>query len=926
MAVRSVERGCPVWEGAWSWPGVSVTAPANWRGRRAGTRWREREARLLAEAARLFHASLALDEVRAWVVEFVVEELGDVACLFLYDERAGGEAPRLELAASAFATAALGQRWRESGALAPPWPWAGALAEALRTGELVFLADALADPRMDSGRAALLGIRSWIGVPLLGPDGPLGVLTIASGGGARGRRRTLGARDRRSIVEIAQHAATALDNARRYEQARWREREATLLAEASRRFNASLELPATLAAVAELAGRAMADVCGLFLTEPEQPELTLAAYYHPNPDERDRQRAILLADPPRRGRGPLGALANGGPPVLLREAGVAPTTPRHDVERLDLATWLGVPLRAHEQVLGVLMLGTLTAGRILDERDLALAEALAERAAAAIQHARLLEDRRRGELLQGTIVALAREVGSALEPDDVARRLARALPNYFAFSVASVFLVDHTRRDVALRGFVSHAGHHRPLDGSLRLPFGVGIVGWVAEHGEALLVPDVTVDPRYVAFDAPDRLATRSELAVPILGARGALGVINLESEHPNAFTTSDLYLVWAVARQATVALENAWLHSATRQAAADLRAVLESVEQGVVMTDQAGRIRFANRRAGELLGLDVGAVVGRTTLEVAEQLIQWRLREPTEYLARLTWLAAHPEESATDEVVFAAPVARILERYSGPVRDPEGGQRLGRLEVYSDVTEARRLDRAKDEFLATASHELKTPITTLGGYLELLRRQLQRPDGPDLARLTSYVETALRELDRLRRLSEDLLEVARIEAGRLTMRAEPLDLGALVGEAVERFARPATLHQSERRFVYRAPAALPVRGDPLRLGQVLSNLLENALKYSPAGSEVLVTAERRAGEAVVGVRDAGVGIPVHERERLFLPFYRAANASLGSAEGLGLGLYISRGIVEAHGGRLWIETAPGGGSIFLVALPLNEC
>jgi signal transduction histidine kinase len=120
-----------------------------------------------------------------------------------------------------------------------------------------------------------------------------------------------------------------------------------------------------------------------------------------------------------------------------------------------------------------------------------------------------------------------------------------------------------------------------------------------------------------------------------------------------------------------------------------------------------------------------------------------------------------------------------------------------------------------------------------------------------------------------------------------------------------------------------RADGPLPASFDPLRLGQVLTNLLDNALKYTPAGGEVWVVAERRDGEAWVSVRDSGIGVPEAERERLFLPFYRAVNASAGSPDGLGLGLYISRGIVEGHGGRLWVEAAAGGGSVFTIALPL---
>ncbi len=454
--------------------------------------------------------------------------------------------------------------------------------------------------------------------------------------------------------------------------------------------------------------------------------------------------------------------------------------------------------------------------------------------------------------------------------------------------------IDRERREAVLRGFAADAarGHRdRPDDWSWRLSPWRGIVGCVAEHNEPLIVPDVGADPRYVPFDGDDPAASRSALAAPIPslhsgqapslhsghapGEGGPLGVIYLESERPDAFDRADLCVVQMVARQAAVALENALLHERLVESAGDLRAVLENIEQGVVMTDRAGRIRFVNRRLAELFALDVAPRdrIGRRRLEVTEGVIGRRLRDRAGFVARLAWLDAHPEEEATDEVALSRPVPRLLARFSRPLRSPEDGAVVGRIEVYTDITEARRLEDAKDEFLAGASHELKTPITTLGGYLELLQHHIERPHGPDPARVSRYVETARGELQRLRRLSDDLLEVARIQAGRLALRPGPADLAAVVRETVERFVRRPGLRERGHRLVCRVDDPLPGFYDALRLTQVLNNLLENALKYSPDGGEVIVEARREGDEAVISVRDGGIGVPAGERERLFLPF-----------------------------------------------------
>ena len=447
-------------------------------------------------------------------------------------------------------------------------------------------------------------------------------------------------------------------------------------------------------------------------------------------------------------------------------------------------------------------------------------------------------------------------------------------------------------------------------------------IDWSFQHGHSLLLNDLPGDLRFSPLSPLP--PTSHLLIVPLLTEGEPRGCLVLRRSTGESFTLDDLRLVESIAAPAAVTLHNARLRAETSGATADLRAALESVQQGIMMADSSGRIRFANRPLGDLLSLDVRQLIGRRTLEVAQQFIAPQTRDSKQFIERLTWLDEHPEEISTLEVTLTRPVVRILERYGGPLLDPHTGTTIGRIVVYTDVTEARQLEHAKDEFLATASHELKTPLTTLNGYLELLERQIARPQGLDLTKVARYVATARGELQRLRRLSEDLLEVARIEAGRLRLQLEPGDLAATVRDTVERFVRRPGLAQRGHQIVCQTTEALAVRHDALRIGQVINNLLENALKYSPTGGEVRITVLHSGDEAVVSVQDAGIGIPATERERLFTPFYRATNASAGSPEGLGLGLYISRGIIEGHGGRIWAEPGPGVGTIFRVALPLD--
>jgi signal transduction histidine kinase len=235
---------------------------------------------------------------------------------------------------------------------------------------------------------------------------------------------------------------------------------------------------------------------------------------------------------------------------------------------------------------------------------------------------------------------------------------------------------------------------------------------------------------------------------------------------------------------------------------------------------------------------------------------------------------------------------------------------------------------RIKDDFLSIVSHELRTPLTSIQGYSQLLEGRL-RTDRDGESKEMAHLRVIRSQVGRMRRLVDDLLDVSRIDRrGGVSIETIDFDLAALVREAVGRVQR----ENREREMVLTAPEALGVHADRDRIDQVLSNLLENAVKYSPDGGPIAVTVERRGGEVEVRVADTGVGIPDEHRENVFERFYQA-NDEAGRRRfgGLGLGLYISRAIIDAHGGRIWAaaNAEAGSGSVFgfripRVAMPLT--
>jgi signal transduction histidine kinase len=259
----------------------------------------------------------------------------------------------------------------------------------------------------------------------------------------------------------------------------------------------------------------------------------------------------------------------------------------------------------------------------------------------------------------------------------------------------------------------------------------------------------------------------------------------------------------------------------------------------------------------------------------------------------------------------------------AAPVTAPDGAMLAGVL-AFQDVTPLKEVDRIKDEFLSVASHELKTPLTPLLGLTQLMLRSLDRGRPPAPNQLAANLRSIHRQATHMSELVNDLLDVSRIQAGRLELHLHPLDLVALAAEVLERFQSLQAASDPRRLRLQTPEQSLTGAWDRTRLDQVLTNLVSNAIKYSPAGSEVKLSIEPRGERVRISVRDEGIGVPKHELARLFEPFFRASNASVRNYSGVGLGLHITREIVTLHGGTISVESEESKGSTFIVDLPVH--
>jgi two-component system phosphate regulon sensor histidine kinase PhoR len=342
--------------------------------------------------------------------------------------------------------------------------------------------------------------------------------------------------------------------------------------------------------------------------------------------------------------------------------------------------------------------------------------------------------------------------------------------------------------------------------------------------------------------------------------------------------------------------------------------AILRSMVEGVAVVDARERLVFCNRAFSEVLNLQSATSEGIPLIEVVRNsdllgLIRRALQGEEGLQSDIAMGIVAPQNFS----VTAAPVKALESDRSGPADKPSGA-----VVVLHDVTELRRLERVRQDFVANVSHEFKTPLTAIQGFAEtLLAGALDDPKNN-----RRFLEIIREHAARLARVTDDLLKLARIEAGKLELEFFPVGLHELIESCTE-----TTLLKASRKkisFQVEVPDGLPrVRGDASLLHDVLQNLLDNAIQYTPAGGRIKLEASLGVNDATVTIADSGIGIPLADQERIFERFYRVDAARSREAGGTGLGLSIAKHIVEAHGGRLWVESAVGRGSKFSFSIPL---
>jgi signal transduction histidine kinase len=359
------------------------------------------------------------------------------------------------------------------------------------------------------------------------------------------------------------------------------------------------------------------------------------------------------------------------------------------------------------------------------------------------------------------------------------------------------------------------------------------------------------------------------------------------------------------------------------------LEVILENIADGISVQDVNGNIVYMNEAGAKLCGYtsldelfqvsDNQIKAGYTTQQRFEILDERGTPFPPHELPGPRALRGEKSPQAIVQYFDKASKQRRWSLVKAqPITDEKGEVQLA-VTIFSDITESYEQQQRKDEFISVASHELKTPVTSLKGFTNVLQRRLTQQGDEQTLRFLSRMDA---QLNKLTKIINDLLDISKMQAGQLSFHKQPFELDSLIRETVEDVQAASLSHQ----FLIEGEAGVQISGDKDRLEQVFINLLTNAVKYSPKADKVLVSLSHTQQEAIVWVKDFGMGIVDAHHQKIFERFYQVTDPLEKTYPGLGMGLYISREIVNRHQGRMWVESRKGEGATFFVALPiLNE-
>ena len=517
-------------------------------------------------------------------------------------------------------------------------------------------------------------------------------------------------------------------------------------------------------------------------------------------------------------------------------------------------------------------------------------------------------------------------INSALALDELLQLIVESATQVLRGARCAVALVDDAQNRV-ITSAASGIPHERLPEMTFRI--GEGVAGWVVENRQPVLIHQAHRDPRFRPMaDWP----VASLISVPLIGVGSnaenqTIGALLATSSEPHAFSQADVNLLDAFGDQAAIAVKNARLYGqlveeekqtarlyqSVLEKSNELEAILRGIGDAVLVIDPQLRLLMMNPVAARILGVIEAPEPGVRLPDIVPDkalldLVHDTLVEGGTPLIRELKLE---REDGGEPAIYQA-LASSVKGANGHMR--------GVAVVMRDITSQKEIEQIKSDFLSVVSHELRTPLHSIKGFVEII---LMGRTGEINELQRDFLTTVRESTTNLQRLIDDLLEFSRMEAGQIKLKPEEIAVREVAARVIEQLEPLA--EEGQLALENRVPESLPnIEADPMRIEQVLTNLVSNACKFTPAGGSVTIDAQDFGNQVRIAVRDTGIGIPEEEQARIFQRFYQVEGGATRSYTGTGLGLTISKFIVEHHYGRIGVESKEGEGSTFFFMLPIK--
>jgi signal transduction histidine kinase len=637
-----------------------------------------------------------------------------------------------------------------------------------------------------------------------------------------------------------------------------------------------------------------------------------------------------------------------------------------------LYSWLGVPLNAGVETIGALSIASRDPSDAYTEGQLELFQAIADQAAGAIIKSRLLQETERRAQQLSTLNVITRQLASTLEIQPLLKNILESAVDILNAEAGTLFLVDEQTAELIFQVTVGPVAQNL---GGQRLPPGTGVVGKAVTKRMPIIVNDVAATTTWnPTSDQQTGFVTKAILAIPMEVRDRVLGVIEiLNKKDGTTFTEDDQNLLSAFGGQAAVALENARLFTLTDQeltARVEELSVMQRIDRELNASLEVNRamritLEWAMRQSRAEAGL-IGFVEEKGVRVMADQGYEHQevdafkedymslghpaVREaietgqPTELLAEVPNPARMFLRDSRSQMVL--PIRReskvigllLLESTRSDSMPTDATSFLSRLSDHAAIAisnaqlyaEVQQANIAKSEFVSFVAHELKNPMTSIKGYSELLAAGAV---GPITEMQSNFLSTIRANIERMKTIVEDLNDNSKIEAGRLRLDFKAVD----IPEVVEGVVRSTKRQIEEKKQVIevQVDSNLPkVWGDRTRIEQVLVNIVSNAHKYTQEGGQILVNAEKSSNQwdpqgaaqvVHIAVKDNGIGLAPEDQKKIFQKFFRSEDDQARKSPGTGLGLNITKSLIEMQGGKIWFESEFRKGTTFHFTIPVSE-